>query len=189
MVNCRALMTEMKNPLEVELFIVGRNQKNRYSAKHISPPGASTISPWLASSPSPGRSDANPRLTGHTPTLFGLFMGQLRRASHPLSAGAGPVQPQPDPLAVRIHLAGPLCQHRLAEELRRGTPLPGVYVFPDGHDADVGRDSSAWMRTPSSKFRESRSKNATTMVSPSRTRAISSCQPGRCGLLALATSE
>ena len=53
------------------------------------------------------------------------------------SAGAGPVQSQPDPLAGRIHLVGSLSQHRAAEELGRGASLPGVDVFPNGHDADV----------------------------------------------------
>ena len=38
---------------------------------------------------------------------------------------------------VADQLAGPLGQHRPPEELRRGAPLPGVYDFPAGHDADV----------------------------------------------------
>ena len=39
--------------------------------------------------------------------------------------------------------------------------------------------SSAWIRTPSSKLRLNRSRNATTMVSPGWTGPIRSRQPGR----------
>ena len=76
-------------------------------------------------------------LTGHFPELLGLFVAQRWGTPHPLSAGAGPVQPQPDTLAGRIHLIGALDQHRPAEELCRGAALPAVDVLPDGHDADV----------------------------------------------------
>ena len=49
--------------------------------------------------------------------------------------------------------------------------------------------SSAWMRTPSSKFRENRSRKATTMVSPGWTRDNRSSQPVRFMVRPLATSE
>ena len=70
-------------------------------------------------------------------TLLDLFIAQGRRASHLLSIDTGPVQTHSDPLAGRINLVGPLGQHRTAEELRRGAPLPGVNVLLDGNDADV----------------------------------------------------
>ena len=48
--------------------------------------------------------------------------------------------------------------------------------------------SSAWIRTPSSKLRLNRSRNATTMVPPGWTGPISSRQPGRFMVRPLVTS-
>ena len=82
-------------------------------------------------------------LSGHTPSLLDLFMAQRRRATNPLSAGAGLVRPQSNPFAGRIHFIGPLGQYRPPEGLRRGAPLPGIDVLPDGHAAEVVLMASA----------------------------------------------
>ena len=131
--------------------------------------------------------EPSPTMRRHCSTCSWLRAGGT---SHPLSGGAGPVQSQPDPLAGGIHLVGSLGQHRAPEELRCGAPLPGVYAVPDGHDADIGAGlTPPGCGPPSSKFLESLSRKATTMVSPSWTRVISSCQLGRWKVRPLATSE
>ena len=56
----------------------------------------------------------------------------------------------------------------------RGAVVGGVDVLLDGHDAEFCLVSSAWILTPSSKFRLNQSSQATTMVLLGRTRAVSS---------------
>ena len=58
----------------------------------------------------------------------GLAMAINRRTAEDLAS---------IPLTGRIRMAGPLGQHRPAEEIRRGALLSGVNVFAEGHYADV----------------------------------------------------
>ena len=62
---------------------------------------------WRAAH-NPGDVAQTRALSSHTSALIDLFMRQRRRPSHSLSAGAGPVQPQPDPFAGRINPVSPL---------------------------------------------------------------------------------
>ena len=79
----------------------------------------------------------------------------------------------PDALAGGVRLVRALGQQRSATELCAGAALPGVDVLLMATIQISLLIRSAWMATPSSKFRLNRFCQTTAMVSPDRTRSWS----------------
>ena len=142
---------------------------------------------------SPGRCGAIPNPRQPSTGIVRPAPGSMPVDGRPtcFSASPGPVQPQLDPFAGRVHLVGSLGQHGPPEEFRRGAAHQLVSdVLPDRYDADARvRSAPPGCGLPSSKFRENRSRKATPMVSPGWTRDIRSSQPLWFMVRPLATAE